>query len=78
MSPAVPNPVPVGLENELEPVTDAPILSLGESPFGGGPEDVGEPSLRQNRDFRTVLLGQGISAVGDAVSVTARLRSVRP
>jgi MFS family permease len=34
------------------------------------PDEIVEQSLRQNRDFRTVLVGQGISAFGDAISVT--------
>jgi hypothetical protein len=29
------------------------------------------PSLRKNRDFLAVLIGQGVSALGDAVSFTA-------
>lgn len=32
--------------------------------------DIAEPGLLRNRDFRIVLTGQGISALGDAVSVT--------
>jgi MFS family permease len=70
MLPAAPRKVPVDLTNELEPVTDAPVLTPAQPSFPIGPDDVGEPRLRQNRDFRTVLVGQGISALGDAVSVT--------
>jgi MFS family permease len=50
-------------------VTQAPVVDAGalaeEAPFER-PEPLGE-----NRDFRTLLIGQGISAVGDAVSFTA-------
>src|ERR1035437_3657698 len=70
MLPAVPPEVPVDLGNELEPVTDAPVLTVAQPSLPVGPDNVGEPSLRQNRDFRIVLAGQGISALGDAVSVT--------
>src|SRR5450759_141416 len=70
MLPAVPRKVPVDLANELEPVTDAPVLTPGHPSFPSGPNDVAEQRLRQNREFRIVLAGQGISAVGDAISVT--------
>jgi len=70
MLPAVPLEVPVDLANELEPVTDAPVLTPAHGSLPVGPDDVAEPGLRQNRDFRIVLVGQGISALGDAVSVT--------
>jgi MFS transporter, ENTS family, enterobactin (siderophore) exporter len=70
MRPAVPLEVPEDLPNELEPVTDAPVLTPTHPSLLVGPDDVVEPSLRQNRDFRIVLTGQGISALGDAISVT--------
>lgn len=65
------------LVDELDPVTDVPV-SVAEG-IGGPPPQVDEAlpaadaplSLRANRDFRVVVLGQGISAVGDAVSATA-------
>lgn len=59
------------MEEELTPVTDNPILSSTQRTIAAEPDGGGGPSLRQNRDFRTVVVGQGISAVGDAVSVTA-------
>jgi MFS family permease len=70
MLPAAPSNVPVDPTNELEPVTDAPALGPPHPSSHVGPEDVAEQGLRQNRDFRIVLVGQGISAVGDAISVT--------
>jgi MFS family permease len=60
----------VDLGNELEPVTDAPVLTQARRSLPTEPRDSAEPTLRRNRDFRTVLVGQGISAVGDAISVT--------
>lgn len=60
------------LVEELEPVTDAPVAGFPTvTPPAPTPEEHGEASLRGNRDFRVVLVGQGISAVGDAVSATA-------
>jgi len=40
-------------------------------PAAVGPDEPVEQPLRQNHDFHVVLAGQGISAIGDAVSVTA-------
>jgi hypothetical protein len=68
MLPAAPPEVPVDLLEE--PVTAAPVLIPAGPPPVAGPDDVAEPSLGQNRDFRIVLVGQGISAIGDAISVT--------
>jgi MFS family permease len=56
--------------NELDPVTDTPVLTMEPRTPPAAPDDVAEPTLRANRDFRIVLTGQGISAFGDAVSVT--------
>jgi MFS transporter, ENTS family, enterobactin (siderophore) exporter len=70
MLPAVPPEVPMDPVNELEPVTDAPVLTSAHRSLPVEPDDVAEPGLRENRDFRIVLVGQGISALGDAVSVT--------
>lgn len=70
MLPAVPLEVPVDLANEAEPVARAPVLIPAQQPLHVGPDDIAEPGLLRNRDFRIVLVGQGISALGDAVSVT--------
>ena len=68
--PAAPRRLPVDLGHELEPVTDAPFFTPAKSSLGAGPDELGVPNLGQNRDFRIVVIGQGISALGDAVSVT--------
>ena len=70
MLPSVPGNVPVAPENEMQPLIEASVLIPGGLPASGTGEDVGAPGLRRNRDFRTVLVGQGISALGDAISVT--------
>ncbi len=50
-------------------MTQAPVPGFDASSI---PSPTERPeSLGQNRDFRTLLVGQGISAVGDAVSFTA-------
>jgi MFS family permease len=48
-------------------VSDA---SLPHAPSATAPAAAARPSLLRNRDFRVVLVGQGISALGDAVSFT--------
>lgn len=58
------------LGSELEPVTDAPVLTQARRRLPTEPGDSAQPTLRENRDFRTLLAGQGISALGDAISVT--------
>ncbi len=55
---------------DLEPVTDTRVATSAGRSAVGGPDQVADQSLRGNRDLRIVLLGQGISAVGDAISVT--------
>jgi MFS transporter, ENTS family, enterobactin (siderophore) exporter len=54
---------------------DEPILAedlFGPPNRSPTPETGAPPErLRDNRDFRVVLVGQGISAIGDAVTVTA-------
>ncbi len=67
---AIPRQLPADPALELEPVTAAVVLEPTSQPVGDGPDDGRDPSLRQNGDFRTVLIGQGISALGDAVSIT--------
>ena len=69
MLPAVPL-VPVNLADEVEPDTDAPVLTRADRSILVDLDDNANPGLRQNRDFRIVLVGQGISAIGDAISVT--------
>ena len=53
----------------------APPNAAVPSPTGAGGAGGAEPDalepLARNRDFRVVLIGQGISAFGDAVSNTA-------
>ena len=62
--------------DELDPVTDALVLlppgSLRPTDVPREPDaaDIDLP-LRANRDFRIVTIGQGISAIGDGVSLTA-------
>lgn len=63
------------LIDELEPTTgasraEASPADVFDRPLVG-PDEAADPRLRDNRDLRIVLAGQGISAVGDAVSVTA-------
>ena len=41
------------------------------APNGGSPRPSPSTRLRDNRDFRIVLVGQGISALGDAITFTA-------
>ncbi len=58
--------------DELDPVTDA-LVPLPDREIGSldPGDDTAILSLRANRDFRIVFVGQGVSAVGDAVSATA-------
>ncbi len=67
---AIPRRLPADRAPELEPVTAAVVVEPAQRPVADGPDDGRDPSLRENGDFRTVLIGQGISALGDAVSVT--------
>ncbi len=77
--------VVVDVLEELDPITDAPVFlppepdraapaDLQATPADGGRGqtalDVGLP-LRANRDFKIVAVGQGLSAIGDGVSLTA-------
>ena len=55
---------------DLEPLTVAPVAAPAHRSLPGGQDDAGDQGLRHNRDLRIVLVGQGISAVGDAISVT--------
>jgi predicted MFS family arabinose efflux permease len=51
---------------------DEPIEGTETQDSGGQANTATEwPPLRRNRDFLAVLLGQGVSALGDAVSFTA-------
>jgi len=50
-------------------VTAGPGVQMGAS--APTTNDTGKPALRENRDFIAVLLGHGVSALGDAVSFTA-------
>ncbi len=70
MHPAGPPEVPMDPLRDLEPVTDALVVAPVHHPLPGGQDDAADQGLRQNRDFRIVVLGQGISAVGDAISIT--------
>lgn len=45
--------------------------SVQHAPSTAAPAAAARPDLLRNRDFRVVLVGQGISALGDAVSFTA-------
>ncbi|HEV2006802.1 MAG TPA: MFS transporter [Candidatus Limnocylindrales bacterium] len=55
---------------DLKPLTDAPVAAPAHRSLPGGQDDAADQGLRHNRDLRIVLVGQGISAVGDAISVT--------
>ncbi len=68
--PLTPPPAPRDARPDLDPVTESPVSSMAQGARSVDQQDAAEPSLRRNRDFRTVLVGQGISAVGDAISVT--------
>jgi MFS family permease len=70
MSPAAPIDLPLDLAGEPERVIDARIPEPAVESLHGQPEEIADASLRKNRDFRIVLVGQGISALGDAVNVT--------
>jgi hypothetical protein len=39
--------------------------------IGGQPDDAAPEPLAKNRDFRVLLVSQGVSSLGDAVSFTA-------
>jgi MFS family permease len=49
-------------------VSDA---SVQPAPSASAPAAAARPSLLRDRDFRVVLIGQGVSAFGDAISFTA-------
>jgi MFS family permease len=70
MSPAAPIDLPLDLAGEPERVIDALIPMPTVESMPDEPEVMVDASLRKNRDFRVVLVGQGISALGDAVNVT--------
>lgn len=67
--------LPAGPDEIAAEVSDELRLTEGAATTWPGvasvePEPTGEQPLRHNRDFQVVLAGQGISALGDAVSVT--------
>ncbi len=70
MSQAVPIDLPLDLVEEPGQVIGGPITEPTVGSMPGEPEEMADASLRKNRDFRIVLVGQGISALGDSVNVT--------
>lgn len=67
--------IPPDLELETSVAGGAPAEAGHEASIAAralsAPVDASGPGLLQNRDFRLVLVGQGVSALGDAITFTA-------
>jgi MFS family permease len=70
MSQVAPIDLPLDLVDEPGQILGGPIPEPTVESMPTELEEMPDASLRKNRDFRIVLVGQGISALGDAVNVT--------
>lgn len=68
IEPAAPSPDVVSGPPGVE---EAPARIAPAAPAPGSVAPAADASLRANRDFLTVLVGQGVSSFGDAISMTA-------